>query len=344
MLEIYWIKSLLYFLLASLYLLLFLTARAKQNYTEARLIMVPALLLTISEFLGFIYFTPWLKSIVPMEVIRLDPSLQFMVGPWLIYRFHKESGRPFGKIHWLPTALSIYIMTAHASEEWAIQLIFLTLQVHMIAYFLKALFMLKEIPLKSSRVKNSLSLLLLLFVSSKAIHAVEFLMWRSFELIDDVSVAVIYALTEVLSMVGLAQWIYTFITSRLTQLQSMTMPSGVFKILQSDLMSYLNSREVFTDPLINVSSVARHFHVEPHHISKFLNTHTGQSFNHILTANRIDYCIEALKLPSRQHDPLHSIYYEAGFNSKSVFNKAFKSITGETPSAYRKKQRHEKSG
>ncbi|HNQ98151.1 MAG TPA: helix-turn-helix domain-containing protein, partial [Treponemataceae bacterium] len=62
--------------------------------------------------------------------------------------------------------------------------------------------------------------------------------------------------------------------------------------------------------------------------------HMGQSFRTYLNGLRIDY---ARMLLSEQPDtPIIDIIYDCGFNSKSVFNAAFRASCGKTPSEWRK--------
>jgi len=68
-------------------------------------------------------------------------------------------------------------------------------------------------------------------------------------------------------------------------------------------------------------------------ISRAINLNAHKSFNEYINDLRVDYVCNIL-----QSDTQHSITdlaYEAGFSSKAVFNRAFKQITGMTPSHYK---------
>jgi len=71
-------------------------------------------------------------------------------------------------------------------------------------------------------------------------------------------------------------------------------------------------------------------------VSKVINSHYGGNFNDFINSYRIE---EAKKLLRNEDEEITilTILYEAGFNSKSVFNTVFKKMEGETPSSYRKK-------
>lgn len=74
-------------------------------------------------------------------------------------------------------------------------------------------------------------------------------------------------------------------------------------------------------------------------ISQVINQESGKSFFDFINTYR---CEEAKKLINSS-DPrvtILEILYEAGFNSKSSFNKEFKKLTGSTPTEYRKSLGH----
>jgi AraC-like DNA-binding protein len=70
------------------------------------------------------------------------------------------------------------------------------------------------------------------------------------------------------------------------------------------------------------------------YISQAINQHFGLNFREYINRLRIE---ESIKLIRNNNDSLiiKEIYYEVGFNSKSVFNSAFKRFTGATPTKYR---------
>lgn len=72
----------------------------------------------------------------------------------------------------------------------------------------------------------------------------------------------------------------------------------------------------------------------PHRYISFLINHVHQSnFNHYVNHFRVQEVMERMKDPGEQQKTLLGIALDSGFSSKSSFNQAFKSITGETPSA-----------
>ena len=72
----------------------------------------------------------------------------------------------------------------------------------------------------------------------------------------------------------------------------------------------------------------------PNDVSQTLNTAFGIGYHDDIARLRVAAAQEILRDPARQ-DSLMGVLLKAGFNSKSVFNAAFKRETGMTPSAYR---------
>lgn len=70
-----------------------------------------------------------------------------------------------------------------------------------------------------------------------------------------------------------------------------------------------------------------------HYVSQVINQDLGFNFYDLVNHHRIEEAKVRLRQDSKV--PIMEIAYEVGFNSKSTFNKAFKSATGKTPGAYR---------
>lgn len=96
----------------------------------------------------------------------------------------------------------------------------------------------------------------------------------------------------------------------------------------------MRQERLFRRPSLCLEELAKRCSLTPHELSELLNLHMGQSFRTYLNGLRIDY---ARMLLSEQPDtPIIDIIYDCGFNSKSVFNAAFRASCGKTPSEWRK--------
>ncbi|NSX55401.1 helix-turn-helix domain-containing protein [Parasulfitobacter algicola] len=87
------------------------------------------------------------------------------------------------------------------------------------------------------------------------------------------------------------------------------------------------------DPNLSLWALARHIGASPNYISQTLNDVIGESFFDFVNRHRV---IEAMKLLSTTDDTVLAITYDVGFNARSSFYNAFKRVTGQTPTGYRK--------
>jgi AraC-like DNA-binding protein len=88
------------------------------------------------------------------------------------------------------------------------------------------------------------------------------------------------------------------------------------------------------DATLTRTSLAQHLGTSPRTLSRVLNDGLGQSFNEFVNRLRVEAVVAELADRGRSRDLLE-IAFDAGFNSKASFNRAFKAYTGQTPSAYR---------
>ncbi len=87
------------------------------------------------------------------------------------------------------------------------------------------------------------------------------------------------------------------------------------------------------DPNLSLWALAQHVGASPNYISQTLSEEIGESFFDFVNGYRI---AEAKTLLATTGDTVLTITYEVGFNARSSFYNAFKRVTGETPTSYRK--------
>ena len=101
------------------------------------------------------------------------------------------------------------------------------------------------------------------------------------------------------------------------------------------LEDYMNQEEAFLEENISVQQVSKTLE-SPHHLSMTINIEFEQNFYNYVNCHRIRYAENLLVNPDGSEEPILMIAYRSGFQSKTAFNKIFKSFTGTTPSEYRK--------
>jgi AraC-like DNA-binding protein len=90
------------------------------------------------------------------------------------------------------------------------------------------------------------------------------------------------------------------------------------------------------DPACSLPGLADRLGVSTHHLSQVLNDGLGQNFFEFLAVHRIAEAKRLLADSTLAHLKLEEVGEQVGYASKSAFNGAFKKITGQTPSAFRR--------
>jgi AraC-like DNA-binding protein len=104
------------------------------------------------------------------------------------------------------------------------------------------------------------------------------------------------------------------------------------------LLHFMRSERPYLEPEITIEKLAKRLAVKRHHLTEVINEGLEKNFFLFINEYRIASVKHALADEDGQSRTLLDIAYDAGFNSKSSFNLAFKRIMGTTPSQYRKQQ------
>jgi adenylate cyclase len=108
------------------------------------------------------------------------------------------------------------------------------------------------------------------------------------------------------------------------------------KAVFTQLEAFMATDLPYLNPALTLRSLAGQIQIHPNQLSWVLNEYARKNFNAFINHYRIEHFKKLATDPANAHISLIGLAYESGFNSKTVFNTAFKKEVGMTPSAYQK--------
>jgi len=103
----------------------------------------------------------------------------------------------------------------------------------------------------------------------------------------------------------------------------------------SRLTALMEKEKPHSDPDLTLPGLAALLAMPAHQLSQLLNETVGQSFFDFINRARVEEAKRLLNDPAYASFTILAVATDAGFNSKTAFNSAFKKYAGMTPSAYR---------
>jgi AraC-like DNA-binding protein len=110
-------------------------------------------------------------------------------------------------------------------------------------------------------------------------------------------------------------------------------PELVNKTVNS-LLSAMEKDKLYLNSAITVAMVADHIGVPAKNISAILNQHLKKSFNEFVNEYRVNDIRQRLLNGETRQLTIAGLAYEGGFNSLPTFQRAFKAVTGKSPSEF----------
>lgn len=92
--------------------------------------------------------------------------------------------------------------------------------------------------------------------------------------------------------------------------------------------------KLYHDPMLSLREVSIRTNIRMPILSRVFNEGMGQNFNDFINEQRINDVKGRIRQGALQNYTLVGIAYDAGFNSKATFNRAFKKFTGESPTQW----------
>lgn len=139
-------------------------------------------------------------------------------------------------------------------------------------------------------------------------------------------------------------WIYHLSESRLKKraeerrkYKKSTLTPGRSNLYKQKLLELMEQEKLYIDEEITLEKLAERLTISKKHLSQIINEQLNQNFKNFINKYRVEEAKEKLLDPKEIDFVLLKIAFDVGFNSKSVFNSAFKKFTKMSPSEYREK-------
>lgn len=107
--------------------------------------------------------------------------------------------------------------------------------------------------------------------------------------------------------------------------------------IKKRLIFLLEVEKMFRNEKLTLLTLAENLGVTPHQLSWIINDKMDQSFSALVNRYRIEDVKKKLENDMEKNTSILQMALDSGFSTKTAFNRAFKRLTGVTPSQYRKK-------
>lgn len=122
--------------------------------------------------------------------------------------------------------------------------------------------------------------------------------------------------------------------------QALTHSDTQQKELVEKLVVFMEQNKPYLESHITVERLANKLNVSPKLLSSTINNQLHVNFFELIGNYRVAEAKKRLADSGLREKPISEIMKSCGFNSKSVFNQAFKKSVGVTPSHYRQQHLH----
>lgn len=109
------------------------------------------------------------------------------------------------------------------------------------------------------------------------------------------------------------------------------LPSGEVEGMIAALRNAMEQDNLYLDPELNITSLAAHIGIPPKTLSAVLNQGLQKGFSEYVNTWRVEAVKQKILDPENRHMTITGIAYDCGFNSQPTFQRAFKTVTGQTP-------------
>ena len=128
----------------------------------------------------------------------------------------------------------------------------------------------------------------------------------------------------------------SFLTFPLMKYQKSSLSEERKELILSKIQKEMEGNNYFINNLASLSGLAKQINETSHHVSQVINEKLNKNFFELLASYRVDHAKKLIEKDKDSKLTVEELADLVGYNSKSSFNNAFKTITTQTPSEYRK--------
>jgi AraC-like DNA-binding protein len=110
--------------------------------------------------------------------------------------------------------------------------------------------------------------------------------------------------------------------------------SKVLAAWKTKVLTAIVTDKMYQNPELTLTDLSKHLSTNPSLLSKIINQGFEMNFNDLINYYRVEDVKLQLQNTANAHLTIMSLAYDAGFNSKATFNRAFKKVTGKSPKEY----------
>lgn len=116
--------------------------------------------------------------------------------------------------------------------------------------------------------------------------------------------------------------------------ENLTDPIPDLERWKEQIRSLMTGQKLYEDPLLTITMVADRLGTHSKKVSQIINQGFGMNFNDYINTYRVESVIQKIDAGETSSQTIMGLAYDAGFNSKSTFNRAFKRLKNMTPKEY----------
>jgi AraC-like DNA-binding protein len=133
-------------------------------------------------------------------------------------------------------------------------------------------------------------------------------------------------------------------TNKFPHVRRLIVSDDELERLKIQLVEKMEVEKLYLNAEITLPALAHNMGISVHELSELVNVGFGENFSQFINRYRVEESKRLLLSDQYQHLSMVGIAFEAGFNSKTAFNTAFKKQIGMAPSEFQKQEKMGNNG
>jgi AraC-like DNA-binding protein len=113
-----------------------------------------------------------------------------------------------------------------------------------------------------------------------------------------------------------------------------TLTDSDLELWKNKVLTYFEKEKPYLNPELTLSELAQKLKTNTSILSQIINTGFNKNFNDFVNEYRVKAFQDKIKSKEYSHYTMLALAFDCGFNSKATFNRAYKKLTGQNPSAF----------